>query len=106
MGMSIEQKKKYDMGWFAQAATAACLDVSDERLSELAEIVGAELSRLDVLQGESELDWDLDARGLDFFREDRVEHGLNAEDLLSAAPCRVGDCFAFPTVMGEGGELS
>ena len=98
----MRQTKNEKINWIAEVAQAACLELSDERLAVLAESVEAELSLLADLQGSGEANWGDEAVTLDLLREDRVRESLPVEALLSSAPCRVGDFFAVPELLGGG----
>ena len=95
--------KDYDLNWITAVAEAACLKLSPAVLLALAKAVAAELDELSDLKGYCEIDWQADARDISAFREDRAEAGLEAESLLSAAPCRADVYFAVPEIFSEDG---
>ena len=102
----MQKTKGYDGDWMTRVAHAACLELDSSRLSELTEAVGAELCRLSRLTGDGETDWMNQGQAVSDFRADQVGTCLDAEELLSAAPCREGDYFAVPEVLSEGGASS
>ncbi len=82
----------------------ACLDLSEERLAELAREIGAELTVLTELKSDGVYAPNIEeAVGLDALREDSAGNCLPREALLADALCRDGDCFLVPDVFGEGG---
>ena len=102
----MQKMNRYDGDWLARVAKAACLELDASRLSELTDVVGAELCRLSRLTGGGECYWQNQGQAVSHFREDCVGACLDAEDLLSSAPCRAEDYFAVPEVLSEGGASS
>ena len=99
------QYDRYDQTWIEDVANAACLKLTSERLSEMIDAVGKELTELATLQGVEEEDWQADAIGLDALREDTVGDGLDVEALLSAASNRLDGCFVVPEVLSDSGGV-
>lgn len=98
--------KEYDLNWIAAVAKAACLELSENRLSEMAKSVGAELDELSDLRGYGETEWGDRAVSISEFREDAVRDCLDKDALLSSATCRIDDYFSVLEVLSEGGASS
>ena len=102
----MQKMNRYDEDWLIRVGKAACLELDAARLSELADVVGTELCDLSRLTGDGDLEWQNQGWAVSDFREDCVGACLDAEDLLSSAPCRAEDYFAVPEVLSEGGASS
>ena len=102
----MQRKKECDAEWIAAVARAACLELDEGQLAELARSVEAELQELCQINGVEVGDWMQMGQDVSAFREDLAGACLDAEKLLSAATCRRGDCFAVPEMLRDGGASS